>query len=64
MPLTVQETGIAHRCSSCRRKMLAIEHNGVLMVRAGKKTVIAPTMSIQCDGCGHWNHITLDTGEM
>ena len=61
MTLTIQETGLRHACSNCRRKTLAIEHNGMLVVRAGKKSVFAPSLSIQCDGCGHWNHISVKT---
>lgn len=59
---TVQETGIVHRCASCTKKMLAIEHNGALMVKAGRKNVMSNSLSIQCE-CGHWNHVTIKKKE-
>ena len=58
MTLTIKETGLRHKCFGCLVRTVAAEHNGMLLLKVGKRSVFAPSLSIQCD-CGYWNHISL-----
>lgn len=59
MTLSIKETGTLYKCGACKFRTVAVLHNGMVLVRAGKQTAMGPTLSVSCYGCGHWNHISV-----